>query len=559
MAAQAPGISGGATRPSSATGSTLADPGVTKDQSSRWQKLCFAALAVILIGYALLTGLHTLNQDDLFWMLATARWIIEHHQIPWTDHFSYTAQGQPWIYPVGGSLLFYSVWLIGGYTALSWFGAVSTAGTAALLLRSGSVISAALSALALPVIATRTEVRADAFTTALFAAFLGLLWRYHETGRVRLWLLPALMVVWVNAHPGFPAGLVIIIGYAGVEALELIWPQRRCAAVSRLRRAWPWLLLCLPATLLNPFGWWIYAGVFCQFTAPLMPLQMEWQPIRLAWLTLSLRDANGAFTLTMLAGAAAVAVALWRRQLGAAALLVALPAVAFRHYRFEAISAIAVVIVGGAVLAPVISRRVWSTGAVFGAAVALVCARSYDLVVDQYPYYALATHFGPGLAPAFPESADAFIEREGIPGPILNVGSVGGGYFVWRLGPRYLDYVDGRALPFSMEVSLSPGELLSAPPSAPVWHRTVERYGVNAVLFTFVGFQFLLLQPFCRSDEWAPVYLDQTAAVFVRRRPESEDLIRRLRINCATMYRSSAGTRSETLGAGTATDLHHRE
>jgi hypothetical protein len=545
---------------SSATGSTLSFAGlaIAKDQSSRWQKLCFAVLATFLMGYALLTGLHTLNQDDLFWMLATARWIVQNREIPWTDHFSYTAQGQPWIYPVGGSLLFYGVWLVGGYAALSWLGAVSMATTTAFLLRSGSAISAALAALALPVIATRTEVRADAFTTALFAAFLAILWRYHETGRARLWVLPVLMVVWANAHPGFPAGLAVILGYAGVEALELIWPERRQAAVHRLRRAWPWLFLCFPATGLNPFGWWIYAGVFRQLTAPLMPLQMEWQPVRLAWLTISLQDANGAFTLTLLAGATAIAVALWHRRLGAATLLLGLAAVAFRHYRFEAMFAMATVIVGGAVLAPVIPRKPWSTGAIVGAAAALACIRSYDLVTDHYPYYALATHFGSGLSPVFPERADSFIEREGVPGPILNLGMVGGGYFVWQLGPRYLDFVDGRALPFSTEVSLTPGELLGAPPNAAVWRRTVERYGVNTILFTFAGFDFLLLWEFCVSGEWAPLYLDQTAAIFVRRRPENEDLIQRLRISCAISYRSGAGTRSAILGTGTATDLRNQ-
>ena len=55
---------------------------ITKNQSSRWHKLSFAVLA------AFLTGLHTLNQDDLFWMLATARWIVQNREIPWTDHFS---------------------------------------------------------------------------------------------------------------------------------------------------------------------------------------------------------------------------------------------------------------------------------------------------------------------------------------------------------------------------------------------------------------------------------------------------------------------------------------
>lgn len=145
--------------------------------------------------------------------------------------------------------------------------------------------------------------------------------------------------------------------------------------------------------------------------------------------------------------------------------------------------------------------------------------------------------------------------KGGIPGPILNVGMVGGGYFVWQLGPRYLDLFDGRALPFSTEVSLIPGELLGAPPNAPVWRRAVERYGVNTVLFTFAGFDFLLLWQFCTSDEWAPLYLDQTAAIFVRQRPENEDLIRRLRINCAIGFRSGAETRSAILGTGSATDL----
>ena len=87
-----------------------------------------------------------------------------------------------------------------------------------------------------------------------------------------------------------------------------------------------------------------------------------------------------------------------------------------------------------------------------------------------------------------------------------------------------------------------------------MWRRAVERYGV-IILFRFAGIDFLLLWQFCVSDEWAPFCLDQTAAVFVRRRPENEDLIRRLRINCAIVQRSSRGTQSAIPGTGTATDL----
>jgi hypothetical protein len=63
-------------------------------------------------------------------------------------------------------------------------------------------------------------------------------------------LLPALMILWVNAHIGFFAGLGMIGAYVLAEILE--WPSR--AAAERLRRAGPWLVASFAATLINPFA-----------------------------------------------------------------------------------------------------------------------------------------------------------------------------------------------------------------------------------------------------------------------------------------------------------------
>src|SRR6516225_6103441 len=110
-------------------------------------------LSLVAIGYALLAGLRTLTVTDLGWQLATARWIVQYHEIPSTDVFSYTALGEPWVYPVGSGLLFYGAYLLGGYALLSWIQAAACAGTVALLVWRGSVVSAVLGILAVPMIA----------------------------------------------------------------------------------------------------------------------------------------------------------------------------------------------------------------------------------------------------------------------------------------------------------------------------------------------------------------------------------------------------------------------
>jgi hypothetical protein len=251
--------------------------------------------------------------------------------------------------------------VLGGYALLSRFGAVVCAVTTGLLLRRGSITHALLAILAVPLIAIRTRPRADMFTVMLFAAFLVLLWRYHRTGRTRLWLLPLLMIAWVNLHLGFAAGLVLIGGYVMTEALEMVWPGHREAAVARLRQGWPWLIATFGATLVNPWGWEIYGALLRQEGAMTAQLQWitEWGSVPLNWTVmstgLSLRDPGGSFFLMLLIAAATVAVAVLRRQLGAAVFLSGAAVLAVEHIRFEALFGIVTVVVGADVLTPALT------------------------------------------------------------------------------------------------------------------------------------------------------------------------------------------------------------
>ena len=334
------------------------------------------------------------------------------------------------------------------------------------------------------------------FTVVLFAAFLSLLWENYQTGRARLWLLPLLMWAWVNLHLGFVAGLALLVAYVGIELSEMIYgDERRLAALQRLRHAWGWLAVTSLMTLANPWGWGIYRALILQERAAGQhQLSItEWSAVPMTWAAfstgLSLRQTNGAIYLLLIIAVVAAALALRNRQLGAAVLLLAATYPAVQHVRMGALFACVVVVVGGSVLAPAIEdlgsriRRPRMRSTVAWASVCLLAAlallRSFDLVTNRhYVRVVDESTFGAGLGWWFPERAAEFIEREHLPGEIFNTYDEGG-YVTWKLGPRYRDYIDGRAIPFGAPrmqrttqlLKLSPDSESLAPGSGPLQHQ----------------------------------------------------------------------------------------
>ena len=522
-------------------------------ESSGIEHRVFLILACFALLYAFLAGFRTVSDLDTGWQLATGRWVVQHHQVPSADVLSYTAPGKHWIYPVGAGVVFYFAFLAGGYALLSWISAAACAGTIALLLRRCSAVSAAIAILAVPLIAERTPPRADMFTVVLFAAFLSILWENYDTGRAALWLLPWLMLLWVNVHFGFAAGLGLMLAYAGTEILESIFGvERRRAAVQRLRRAWPWLGATAIVTLLNPWGWNLYRALLLQerANAEQQTWIAEWEGLRVNWHAAAAAFSQGGtrsalFALLAFAVAAAV-VALWRRRLGDAALLLAAAYAPVRHIRMGAVFACVAVLIGGRNLGWLLERigallrparlRVAFAGAAVILLAMFTYARSADLVTNRH-YFGSTTDlatFGPGLSWWFPQRAAEFIEREKLPGEIFNTYDEGG-YVSWRLGPERRDYIDGRDTLFGLQRVELHRQLLESPPDSTLWNDETSRYNINTILFARGdGMARGHLKDFCASNTWRPVYLDEVSAVFVRRTPQTEALIQRFSVDCAT-------------------------
>ena len=208
---------------------------------------------VILAGVAGATPI--LNDGDTFWHLAAGRWILDHHQVPLTDPFSFTFAGRPWVaHEWLSEVLVALAFSVGGWGGVMLLTALAMAATAALMVRWLGRWLAPLSTtttlvIGLACVAPSLLARPHILALPVLVAWtIGLLAARAANRAPSYWLVP-LMLVWANLHSSFIVGL----GLVGVFALE--------AALDV--KAWRWRTLLgwagfgvasLVAALLTPHG-----------------------------------------------------------------------------------------------------------------------------------------------------------------------------------------------------------------------------------------------------------------------------------------------------------------
>ena len=541
-----------------------------------WRAVCLA-LAIFALVYAFLAGFRTVSDTDTGFHLATGRYVVEHHVVPSTDVLSYTAAGKEWLYPPFGDVLLYGIFSAGGYAGLTWFCALMLAVIIACLLRSPvrpeSGLAAALAILAVPLLAPRVNPRPDLITHLFFAIFLAVLWRFYcgnpgvsssqeaaplRAERLRLWILPPLMLLWVNLHPGFAAGLGLLFAYLLIEGLDLLFPARRNAARRRLQLAWPALIATVVVTVINPYGFRI-------FKAPLLISNLqganlpstgvdEWQAIPLSSLSSAFdwRDPTSSYWWLALVAIGIIVLALLRRQFGIALLVGAALFASQQHQRLAGMFSIVAVVVGSSILtdaftrqgldgAGVGARRLSFPGWAAAIAVILLClvtsVRAVDLISNRFYHSQTSmSQFGAGESWWFPERAAEFIQREHLPGNLFQTYELGG-FTTWRLGPQYGDYIDGRFDHLAPAVMIEAQNLIASPPDSPLWKSVVDSRGINVLLLPLArvsGLQPPLLMSLCQSREWRPVYMDDVSIVLLRNRPENRRWIDGNEVDCQT-------------------------
>jgi hypothetical protein len=225
---------------------------------------------------------------DFWWHLKMGQVISTTQSIPHIDDFSFTAAGRPFVLQNWfGELIYYWSYRIGGFPLLVFLGTVLTL-TAflfmyGLCLKATSSLRTASLMGFLAALGNYSFLRPQTYSFLLFAAFYFVISEYRERRQDRLWILPLLMVLWVNLHGAFILGLVLVGIYLFCETVRrFVNPAGRDVLSSReIRKLAMVLLLCGVATFLNPEGYKLYDYVRTVILDPgSQQLVAEWRPPR---------------------------------------------------------------------------------------------------------------------------------------------------------------------------------------------------------------------------------------------------------------------------------------
>jgi len=197
---------------------------------------------------------------DLGWYLAAGDLIRDQGNVPFHDPWSFTSAGRQWfnlswLWDVIAGLLFQHAGFVGLILFVVACGAVIAGYLASLCLGSGasaiavciSVLSACLLYPAFSAAYPNIYLAAPPnISTMLFSVIF-----YGECLKRtrRIFLLPAIMVLWANLHGGFLLGLLIVGVFCGVALLKRDWVNFKIYGLVGVG--------CLIATLINPL-WLAY-------------------------------------------------------------------------------------------------------------------------------------------------------------------------------------------------------------------------------------------------------------------------------------------------------------
>jgi tetratricopeptide (TPR) repeat protein len=512
--------------------------------SLRRQALLRWLVPAIPVAAAVALAITRLEDPDAFTHLALGRDLVQHHGFPAHEPFSFASPDRPyynaeWVFDVA----LYLGWLAGGAagvvalkaaivglaTWILWldsrtWGAGDCDRPAGLLLR------AAVLTTAVTMMRHRFVERPDIALMVFLALTIYALNAYLATGRRLLFALPLVELVWANTHPSAVVGLVPVAAVlgggvalrAGLALAARWWRPAGVPAPTWRQLATIAAVLAgvLVASVINPH----------RFDPLTLPFTLADQP----WFRQEILELQpppprvwpGPFVMTAL---------LLLSFLGTAARLPLIPALTALPFVRLGLSAVRFVFLLHLVAAPILARNLvlWVGRAhtaperrlaLGGAATACVAAVAAVVLTlgGHGPWADARKVAGAAINERWvPEGALRYLDSRGIEGRLFNAFHFGG-YIEWRDFPRRVPIVDGRGhvTPSLLE------EIHFARAYPRHLDRLQARYGFEVAVMDYPVYAGEAPEEALGPDadlaltspDWALVYWDDVALVYLRRR-----------------------------------------
>jgi len=472
-------------------------------------------LFVIILALGLfIMAARSVTDPDVWWHLRTGQLMLENHKILHSDPYSFTKLGQPWVdHEWLSQILIYGLYRMAGWGALiAGFAAIIAGAYLIVFLRAPGrpYVAGAITVWGAVASIPCWGVRPQMLTLLLSSVLLLILERSEQNPKI-LWWTPPLMLLWVNLHAGYAAGLAFLALFLIGDALDAAFGRAEKPLAPRLRQLALVIAACVAVVPLNPYGSRLYRYPFETLHSRTMQAYIS------EWHSPDFHHARYLpFLLMMLATLVLPALSPRRLRVRDLLLLSVTMYAALRSARHIPVY----VLVAVPLLSSLIQAQLEEAGRskLFAGTGSLTRTKviiNAGLLASFLVFTGLRLGFVIRHQPAseareFPAAAASFLARIQPPGPLLNHYNWGG-YFIWKLYPSYPVFIDGRADLYgdaSMDEFFSTYSL-----GGRSWRVPLERWGIRTVVLPPDA---PLVAALKTMPDWKQVFADSQATILIR-------------------------------------------
>lgn len=402
-----------------------------------------AVLVLLLIGLEFVFSIYKpdMNDPDIWWHMRNVQYLLQHHQFPRTDLYSFTVAGHPWInHEWLSEIPYYFAFRAFGLSGLKMLSFAVWTAIFLLLLHtcfkesSNFKASVVCCSYAIFLATVSFGPRTIIFGYLFIVILLAILQRFRRGERALLWLVPILFCIWINTHGSWSIGLILFFLISISGLIEGSWGRVDAVRWSptQLRKLIVVGAASVAALFVNPFGWrLVYYPFDMAFKQKLNIAHVQ------EWVSVDFHDLRGKLVMLLVLGLIGGAL-LRRRRWNLGELLVLLFAL------YSGLTYVRFLVLLGIVAAPVLARTLdffplyRPKDEVYAVNVGVILAAIATMIY----FWPREQRIRSSINETYPAGVLSYIQQHPLQGNTLNF-YLWGGYLEWH-APAVKVFIDSR-------------------------------------------------------------------------------------------------------------------